>query len=105
MGRPALSIEEKTRRGTLEKSREQPDANRMKPPKVTPADKVAIPAYLNKWGRQFFKFYHSTLTETGVLTVTDLEALALMSSEYGRYIEAQYELKEGGSVVVGTNKN
>jgi P27 family predicted phage terminase small subunit len=48
---------------------------------------------------------YKALTDTGVLTVTDQDALAMMASEYGRYIEAQYQIKDGGSVVMGTNKN
>src|SRR5690606_1300310 len=105
MGRPRLTVEEKTKRGTLEKSRELPDPSRMKPAKVKPGKTITAPDYLNKWGRQFYKFYYKALTETGVLTVTDVEALAMMSAEYGRYLEAQYKLQEEGSVVMGTNKN
>lgn len=102
MAKPRLPKEIKEKRGTLEKSREL--ANPMSPVK-TKVGPITIPAYLNKYGKSFYKFYHKTLTDVGVLTVTDLEALGMMSSEYGRYIEAQYILKSEGMVTIGTNKN
>jgi P27 family predicted phage terminase small subunit len=103
MGRNKIPIEIKEARGTLEKSRELKEANRMKPEKVK-EDDTNTPSFLNKYGKQFYRFYLRELTKLDILTVTDLEALAMMSAEYGRYIEAQYMLKNS-LTTIGTNKN
>ncbi|MBT0810489.1 phage terminase small subunit P27 family [Litoribacter ruber] len=101
-GRPKLAKEIKEARGTLEKSREL--KNPMQPEKVK-KEEMKVPAFLNQYGKVFYRFYFNKLTELGVLTVTDLDTLGLMSAEYGRYLECQYHIQKNGMVITGTNKN
>ncbi|SHN29855.1 phage terminase, small subunit, putative, P27 family [Cyclobacterium lianum] len=93
----------KEKRGTIRKCRQI--ENDMQPEKVTDFKKLPVPDHLNKYGKEFFKGYIKKLSDSSILTVTDLETLELLSAEYGKYIEAQYMLKKNGAVNTATNKN
>ncbi|WP_200974442.1 phage terminase small subunit P27 family [Echinicola sp. 20G] len=102
---PSITLprEIKEKRGTLRKCRELDDP--METAKVSEPKKVKAPTFLNKYGKAFFESYRDKLSESFVLTETDIETLELLSAEYGKYVEAQYKLKKEGYVVNGTNKN
>ncbi|ERM82372.1 hypothetical protein P872_18415 [Rhodonellum psychrophilum GCM71 = DSM 17998] len=101
MGRNRLSDEIKKQRGTLEKSR----INKNQPliPKIFDLQSIKIPTHLNKYSKVFFKKYAELLIENNVITISDLESLEVLSSEYGKYIEAQHEIKKSGLIQDITN--
>ncbi len=98
-----LPKEIKEQRGTIRKCRELDDP--MESSKIDTPEKIKAPTFLNKYGKAFFESYRDKLSESFVLTETDIETLELLSAEYGKYVEAQYKLKKEGYVVKGTNKN
>ncbi len=103
MGRNTIPDEIKAKKGTLKPCRvnkNQPDVELIKE-----SSTLKIPTHLNIYGKNFYKDIYAKLIDLGVLSENDLTALELMASEYGVYIQAQYELKKNGYVVMGTNKN
>ncbi|MBW3469091.1 phage terminase small subunit P27 family [Arthrospiribacter ruber] len=102
MGRNTLPDEIKANRGTLRKHRVNTD--KPEPNKVNKSS-LKIPAHLNKYAKAFYSKYFEMLTDYKVLTDMDLDTLEVLSSEYGKYIEAQYKIKSEGYMTVGTNKN
>lgn len=102
MARPTIPDEIKALRGTLEKSR----INKNKPVvEKLDFNEVKAPSYLNIYGRRFYLKFSELMINKGVLSNFDLESLGLLSSEYGKYIEAQLKLKKEGYTITGTNKN
>lgn len=101
MGRHKLDDEVKAKRGTLRKCRVNED--QPKPEKVK--DIVEIPKFLNRYGAAFYRKYHKLLSDLNVLTESDLETLAVIAGEYGKYVQAQYNIKKEGYTTTGVNKN
>jgi P27 family predicted phage terminase small subunit len=100
MGRNKIPDEIKQMRGTLRKHRV--NADQIQPEKITEMNEV--PEFLNKYGRVFYKKYFKLFSDMGILATTDLESLALMAAEYGKYYECQMAIKSEGYVTRGTNK-
>ncbi|MDR7130700.1 P27 family predicted phage terminase small subunit [Algoriphagus sp. 4150] len=103
MGRSRIADELKEKKGTLQKCRT--NANKPQFNKVASLDDIKVPTHLNKYGKVFFKKFAQLLIESDVLTNSDFESLEILSAEYGKYLEAQFEIKRNGYVITGTNKN
>ncbi|SIS88734.1 phage terminase small subunit P27 family [Belliella pelovolcani] len=102
MGRPTIPDEIKAKKGTLKPNRIK--KNQPIVEKIT-FDEIKVPSYLNIYGKKFYLKFSELMINKGVLSNFDLESLGLLSSEYGKYIEAQLKLKKEGYTTIGTNKN
>lgn len=92
----------KAKKGTLRKCR----VNKSKPQfQKLDLDSLKVPSHLNRWGKSFYKKIFEILVDSDVLTISDLDSLEILASEYGKYLEAQNQLKSEGYVIQGINKN
>jgi len=92
----------KAKKGTLKKSRIK--INQPVVEKVVFSE-IKVPIFLNAYGKKFYLKFCELMINKGVLSNFDLESLSMLSSEYGKYIEAQLHIKKNGYTTIGTNKN
>ena len=71
-----------------------------KPP-IGPPD---CPKHLDKTARQEWKRVAGLLSEAGLLTQVDRAALACYCTAYGRWVEAEKQVKQFGTVILSPTK-
>ena len=93
MARPKPTILKKLS-GTLRKDRT--NASEPKPEPLLPAS----PSHLSKEARKYWKESYKLLSDTGILTKTDEDSLALFCETKARWIHAKERLAKDGPVII-----
>jgi P27 family predicted phage terminase small subunit len=99
-GRKPTPTELKKLRGTDRADRSLGDREAQFPiPKSMPEP----PSMLNELGQAAWNHYGRLLLDAGLLTAGDMMALEMLCAAYGRWLEAELDVLETGTVLVSEN--